>query len=97
MNLSLETAGQGKLKGHCAGAGDSREGSVGLHQQDTVPGQGAGGAGSEGMRLRLGTRQRDETGIRECGWLSLKKKKELMQGKWFIFVYQPTLLLNRNK
>lgn len=77
--------------------GTAGRGSVGLHQQDTVPGQGAGGAGSEGMRLRLGTRQRDETGIRECGWLSLKKKKELMQGKWFIFVYQPTLLLNRNK
>lgn len=56
--------------------GTAGRGSVGLHQQDTVPGQGAGGAGSEGMRLRLGTRQRDETGIRECGWLSLKKKKK---------------------
>lgn len=36
MNLSLETVGKGKLKGHCAGSGDSREElcvrSPGLHQ-----------------------------------------------------------------
>lgn len=60
--------------------------------------QGKGGAGNEGARLRLGKRQKEQSEIKEYGWLSLKKKRELIQGKRFIFVYhQPTLPLNINK
>lgn len=88
----MQVPGAGKEGGVCGERPGLHHGG---HRQSQ--GQGAGGAGNECVRVRLGKRQGEESGIKACDCLSFKKK-ESMPAKWFIFVYhQPTLLLNINK
>lgn len=107
MNLSLETVfwkrkAGGSLcrywkQGQQAGALWGKPGAA-PRQTQTVPGARSWRSW-EWSKVEIGKKAGEESGIKECGWLSLKKKKKKgVEGNCFIFVYHhPSLLLNINK